>query len=298
MREMPGAAPGTAHAPMTKARRRGRLRPLMLLAFLALFCMVAPAQAQLDPTGTYGFRCFPGGTCAGGACNTRGFCAQCGGAGQLACQNAPLCAEEYRGFQAIPAGNGQLYCGIRTPLAFAPGYCGSAGFPACNGVECLGASYLDGVSRMCLACGSIEQRCCGPNRLCDWGNRCVGGWCTDPALGPPPPEPLPPATVFPTPSTPPFPDDTPPAEALPGAAAPPQDINRCFSRDGRHDLCRRNNCNIPERRERVCQSRDGRHQLCQQNNCSPSFINTQGQPYQVPCYWEERVAPGVPCYWQ
>ena len=81
------------------------------------------------------------------------------------------------------------------------------------------------------------------------------------------------------------------------AEPPARDLSRCFSRDGRHDLCRRNNCSIPERREMVCLSRDGRNGQCQKNGCNPVFTNRDGTTYRIPCYWEERVTPAVPCYW-
>jgi hypothetical protein len=268
------------------------------LALLAALVLFGPAARAQDPTGTYGYPCFGDGTCAGGACNARGFCAQCGEPGQLACQYAPFCAYDYRGFRPNAAGDNRRYCGIRTGYAFAPGYCGFAGFPACPGGVCQGASSFDGVSGMCLACGSIEQRCCfgSPGRLCDWGT-CDGAYCVGPELGPLPPEAAPPAPTLPVPAPPVDPSPIAPMPGIMPPPSPPRDISRCFSRDGRHELCRRNNCNIPARRERVCLSHDGRHQLCQDNNCNPNFIGPYG-PYTVPCYWSEQVAPAVPCYWQ
>ena len=72
----------------------------------------------------------------------------------------------------------------------------------------------------------------------------------------------------------------------------------CFSKDGRHNTCRKNNCNIPDRVEQVCLSKDGRNASCRKNGCNPVFTRADGSTYRIPCYWKERLVKGIPCYWQ
>jgi len=83
-----------------------------------------------------------------------------------------------------------------------------------------------------------------------------------------------------------------------GAQLPARDIRRCFSKDGRNDLCRRHNCYIPETRTPVCMSHDGRNGACQRNGCNKIFRNRDGSTYEIPCYWTEHVTPAGPCHWK